>query len=70
MEIQMNDYRLIELNIRRARLEHSVVMGELIAHGIFVSWTAAKRVATGASTRFKTWLETPPHYSTALPRRF
>jgi hypothetical protein len=58
------------LHIRRARLERSVVLGDLIGNGIFASWLAAKRVATGASTRFKTWLETPPNYSTALPRRF
>lgn len=66
----MTDYRAIELHIRRARLEHSIFIGELIASGIFMLWTGAKRLARILAATLKSLVETPDEYSTALPRRF
>jgi hypothetical protein len=70
MEVYMIDYRLIEGHIQRARLEHSRVVGELIANGIFAVWTGMKRLAHGASAKISALAESPDEYSTALPRHF
>ena len=66
----MTDYRTIEWHIRRARLERSVVIGDIIASGIFALWSGAKRLAINAAANLKVLVETPDEYSTALPRRF
>ena len=66
----MTDYRQIELHIRRARLERSMVLGNIIANGIFVLWTSARRLAARAAATIKSLVETPDEFSTALPRRF
>ena len=66
----MTDYRTIEMHIRRARLERSRVLGELVGNGIFAVWTGAKHVAANASAKLRNLVETPDDYSTALPPHF
>lgn len=64
----MNDYRSIEMHIKRARLEHSIFVAELIASGIFSLWSGAKRLAIATSAKLRELVETPDEYSTGLPR--
>lgn len=66
----MIDYRPIEVHIRRARLQRSAVLGELIADAILAVWFGAKRFSIGASAMIKKLVESPDEYSTAMPRRF
>jgi len=66
----MSDYRLIEMNIQRARLERSRVIGELIGNGIFALWSGTKRLTAIGSAKLRTLVETPDEYSTALPPHF
>jgi hypothetical protein len=69
MEFYMNDYRLIEIHIQRARIERSRVVGELIGNAIFKIWTGAKRLADWTSSKVHDLVNSPDEYSTALPRR-
>ena len=64
----MNDYRSIEMHNKRARLEHSVFVAELIASGIFSLWSGAKRLAIATSAKLRELVESPDEYSTGLPR--
>lgn len=66
----MIDYGPIEVHIRRARLQRSAVLGELIADTILAVWFGAKRLAAKVSAKLKVLVETPDEYSTAFPHRF
>ena len=66
----MIDYALIAVHIRRARVQQSVYLGELIADGILAVWSDAKRLAATASEKVSELVQTPDSYSTSMPRRF
>ena len=66
----MNDYRAIEMHIRKARLEQSRMIGELIASAIFAIWTGMKQLAKRASAVLNDLVKTPDEYSTVMPRHF
>ncbi|MEO8102787.1 MAG: hypothetical protein ABI790_09685 [Betaproteobacteria bacterium] len=70
MEVFVTDYRSIETHIKRARLERTVVLAELIATGIFALWSGATRLSATTLAAINALVVTPDEYSTALPHRF
>ncbi len=66
----MIDYRSIETHMKRAGLQRSARLAELIADGILATWFATKRLAIRAAATINMLVQTPDSYSTALPRRF
>ena len=66
----MIDYRPIEIHIRRARLERSAYLGEVIADGILATWSGMKQLATVVSAKVYELVRTPDTYSTSMPYRF
>jgi hypothetical protein len=66
MEIHMNDHDLIELYIRRARLEHSRAVGDAIATVIVSIWSGLKKTAHYVNVQAAMLTKTPDSYSTSL----
>jgi len=65
----MTDYELIEAHIRRARLQRSVYLGELISDGVAVAWSAVRRLASRAG-KIPTLAQPATTYYTPIVRRF
>ena len=62
------DYSAIETHIRRARLQRSAAIGELIADGVVSTWTGLKHAAAWIARQAHLATQTPHDYTTSLPR--
>lgn len=68
MEVYMIDYRAIEVHIKRAHLQRSAALGNMIANGIVALWSAVKRVARYGREQATLASELPHAYSISSHR--
>ena len=62
------DYSSIEIHVRRARLERSLALGEVIADSILAVWVVLKRAGRYLKVQAEQLARTPDSYSTSLRR--
>ena len=62
------DFSSIEVQVRRARLERSLALGEFIADSIVTVWAALKRTGQYLRVQAEQLARTPDSYSTSLRR--
>ncbi|MEO8103839.1 MAG: hypothetical protein ABI790_15055 [Betaproteobacteria bacterium] len=66
----MNDYRLIEEQIRRARLARSAYLGQLVTHDADALWTGVKRLVNNVMLIIRARIEAVDQPKTLPPAYF